>query len=209
VANVNASAAVTGESKGEMAPWGPDSSAESRDVTHVLLSPRMGGTSSPLNRKMPVKKGGEIEPRALFGLFQSTSLETEENSVTGDLGNGDFHRLPSFKTTHVEQPGLLGDIFKASLTVFARQFSMQRKKGSKYSAFYVFASLAFMFFLVKISSLGWIAVQTQSDSPLKVLTTTFHIIRLNCENPSAMSLFHSRFHSSPCDPGVCAFAGTR
>lgn len=175
VADLNGRVAATGESNADMAPWGQDSSAETRDVTHVLLSPRMGGANSPLNRKMPLKKGGETESHTVFGFFQSNTYEGGEHPLNDDGGNGDFHKLPSFKSTQVEQLGLLGDIYKTSLAMFSRQFSMQRKKSAKYSAFYVFASLVFMFFLVKISSVGWLAVQSHSPPSPKVHTTSFHI----------------------------------
>ncbi|KAG0567481.1 hypothetical protein M758_7G140400 [Ceratodon purpureus] len=176
-----------------MALWGQESNTESRDVTHVLLSPRMEGAKSPLNRKMPLKRGGETESRALFGFFQNNSYEAEDNAMIGDVGNGDFHKLPSFRRTYVEKPGLLGDIFKALLTVFAGQFSMHRKKGSKYSAFYIFASLAFMFFLVKISSLGWLAVQSHSDASHKVPDDTKLILQaVKVESSEARSEYVSQ-----------------
>ena len=166
-----------------MAPWGQETSAESRDVTHVLLSPRMGPLSanSPLNRKMPLSK--EAGSRALFGLFQTDDCEGEENSVTGDDGNGDFYKLPSFKSSHVEQPGLLGEICKVFSVGLARQFSIGRKKSSKIPAFYIFASLAFMLLLVKISSLGWLGVQ-HSASPSKVHLTIYRMIHFICEIPA-------------------------
>lgn len=148
-----------------MALWGQNNNAESRDVTHVLLSPRMGGCKSPLNRKMPSKKAIEmVEPCAMFDVFKSD--DDGEDVMAGEDGHGDFQSLPSSKRMTLEPSASSGDLYKDYVTQLSRQFSVAGKKSSssKYTGFYIFASLVFMFLLLKISSLGWLAVQTHSAS---------------------------------------------
>lgn len=167
-----------GESSRAMVLWGQ--SAESRDVTHVLLSPRMGGCKSPLNRKMPSKKAIEmVEPCAFLDHVFKSSEDCEDGEDVlgnGDDGHGDFQSLPSSKRMSLEPSVSVGDLYKDYVTQLSRQFSVQGKKGSssssgsKYTGFYIFAFLVFMFLLVKISSLGWLAVQTHSASSPMVLT---------------------------------------
>lgn len=164
---------VNAGDRGEMALWGhhqSNTTVESRDVTRVLLSPRMGGSKSPLNRKQPSRKAIEmVEPcgGAIFDAFKSegdratTQVEVEDvivgcdfQSLDDDEGGDDFG----------DAGVSVGEICKEYVS---RQFGRVeggKKTGSKFTGFYVFASLVFMFLLVKISSLGWLAVQTQSPS---------------------------------------------
>lgn len=153
-----------------MVPWGQNpNSTESRDLTHVLLSPRMGDDAkSPLNRKMPnLKNCGDLKACPVINLFRGDACLAED---AGDTGNGGFHKPASCKTLRVEQSRIFSDLYNSFLHLaellagLARQLSTQKKKGSKHSAFYIFAGLAFMFLLIKVSSFGWFAAQTLSSS---------------------------------------------
>ncbi|XP_024397170.1 O-fucosyltransferase 35 isoform X2 [Physcomitrium patens] len=188
-----------------MAPWGQNMSSEPRDVTHVLLSPRMGGgTKSPLNRKMPnFKNSGDLEPCALFDtLFKNEAYSAED---AGEGGNGDFHKLASSKSLRVDNTSkFCVDLFKAVLHLAAliiglfRQLSSHKKKGTKFSVFYIFASLIFMFLLVKISSLGWLALQTHSGSSSKVPDDTKLILQaVKVESSEARSENTSPVYRDP------------
>lgn len=146
---------------------------DSRDVTRVLLSPRMGGgAQSPMNRRGLVAhiKSGESESFSLFNFFKSDPIESEELSVAGGE-ICDFNKLLSSKKLEgVEQCGFTSELgnFLSRNSVGLTHMFTSRKKGFRHSAFYLFALLVVTFLLVKISSVGWLGVEMQPSSAPKV-----------------------------------------
>ncbi|CAM6094526.1 unnamed protein product [Calypogeia fissa] len=122
--------------------------AGGRDFTQVLLSPRISGTKSPMNRRSFSSK--RMQEGDIFSYFE-TGRFTEEDELPRSLG-------VSKKLRFLEQLllGVLGDcLFRRSL-VAVNTFSL--KKSVRQSVFFFFGILMFTFLLVKISSMGWLGL---------------------------------------------------
>ncbi|KAG6554195.1 hypothetical protein Mapa_004111 [Marchantia paleacea] len=121
--------------------------AGGRDFTQVLLSPRVAGTNSPMNRRSLSSKrmqtpAEELWARGFFG---------DEDGSQHHHPDGKRHNL----IEHILQ-SILGEcLFRRSLGIVS---SFNLKRGIRQSAFLFFGLLMITFLLVKISSVGWLGL---------------------------------------------------
>lgn len=159
-----------GDSQAMGSQWGSSPNPEvasiagSRDLAHVLLSPRVGGTTSPLNPRRPFssKKTQETDPYIIFSLFKG-GHDIDESSVES-LPR--LHHGIDDRKLHKKEAGF----FRKLRDYFAQNASrVSGKKSWGQWVFYLSALLMFTFLFVKIVSFGWLGVDEQSPGTPKVL----------------------------------------
>lgn len=159
----------------------PDAVAGARDVTHVLMSPRVGGCNSSFhpmrNRSLSQKR---IEPSSYL-LFVNGHCSHEAgddasrdvNSQDGDSGK--VHRKQDYGHVNARFGDSDATALKYCSTAVAH-FPSSVKKNWRQSAFYVSILLVMMFFLLKVMFVGWFSVHDQAAGDFQVMLNKVYVV---------------------------------
>lgn len=172
----------------------PNSEAGNRDVTHVLMSPRVDGSGfHPMSRRsLSQKRMSEPSPNLLFKLFKgqrgqepadqdANNPQRETNSRSSEQAGGDgvkvYRRSSSLND--------YGHVNSSS----AQYSSSFPKKNWRHSAFFVSTLLVVCFLLLKLMLVSWCSVHHQASDGIqfqgeKILLNPFQLESSNAVGES-------------------------
>ncbi|KAG0620776.1 hypothetical protein M758_4G243100 [Ceratodon purpureus] len=146
----------------------PDAVAGNRDVTHVLMSPRVGGANSPFHpmsrRSLSQKRMQEPSTYLLFKFLKGQrNHEAGNDSPRDGSTDGDdvkVHRKQDYGHVNSRFGDSDATSFRCNSSGVAH-FPNFAKKNWRQSAFYASTLLLITFFLLKGLCLGWFSAQVQ------------------------------------------------
>lgn len=174
-------------------PPNSDVTNGSRDPTHVLLSPRVGGTNNPFHpmsrRSLSQKRMQEPSPHLLLKLFKSQrSLEDEDPphdlDLRAELNDDDSGKDHKKDHGHVS---MFGDnaVLQHCSSSLSGHFGGP-KKNWRQSAFYFSTLLIIIFFLLKIMYVGLFSAQDHSPDVLEYHDRTILLNPFKLESSNAI-----------------------
>jgi len=157
-----------------------NSNAEgNRDVTHVLMSPRVDGSFHPMSRRsLSQKRMSEPSPYLLFKLFKGHRAPEPGDHLDPSLANtqtgGDGLKAQR-RSNSVHEYAYVNSRFADS----GGQYGSGVKKSWRQSAFYASTLLVVCFLVLKVTLIAWCSIHHQVSDGMQV-----------CRNVSYLQLFY-------------------
>jgi len=148
----------------------PNESEPNRDVTHVLMSPRVDAAFHPMSRRsLSQKRMSESSPYLLFKLFrgqrgQEPGDHPDANQANSQPG-GDGLKVHR-RSSSLHEYAYVNSRFADS---GGQCSSSSAKKSWRQSAFYLSTLLVVTFLVLKVMLLGWCSVHHQPSDGIQVL----------------------------------------